>query len=204
MAVRTDVVVDYNSSPRIITVLAPSTTITIQDLHDTLNTIDERPHNLSYPILSRSAGKQPLGGVVSVGITLSLLNAQLAFEARSGPSFVACVVSGGNLVAFDDMDAVTDPISPTAFTQVTISQSSSATIVGVGGSDVGDTAIPELSAIPPASPTLKEAIALLYMAFRNRITVTSSSKSVYKDDDTSLGSKSLSDDGSTYTEEKIT
>ncbi len=129
MAIRIDLSIDYSVSPRIITVASPSTTITIQDLHDTLHTLQEEMRNLNFDGIVFSAGKNDLGGGSFVGITLLLLNARLAFEARGGPSFVQCIVSGGNLVAQDtDADPI-DPIEPTAFTQVVISQSTSPTLV---------------------------------------------------------------------------
>ena len=130
MSVRTDITVDFNASPRIIEVALPSTDLTIQDLHDTLTTIEEDlDFGLQFNRLIRSAGKEDLGGGVSVGITSTLLDAKLAFEARPGPSFVQCRVSGGNLVAVDTAELTIDPIQTTAFTQVVRTSSSSATIL---------------------------------------------------------------------------
>lgn len=128
MTIRNDVSVDWGSSPRIITVAAPSTEITIQDLHDTLRDLEDRADDLTYDELVDSAGKESLGGGVYVGITMTLNNAQLAFEARGGPAFVQCNVSGGNLVAVDDVGANLDPIYTTAYTQVIRTSSSSATL----------------------------------------------------------------------------
>jgi hypothetical protein len=82
MATRTDVRVAWSLSPRVVTVDAPSTSISIQDLHDTLRILEQRPTNLVYPSLISSAGKENLGSGVSVGITSTLRNAQLAFAAR--------------------------------------------------------------------------------------------------------------------------
>jgi len=129
MAIRDDVVVDFESSPRIITVLAPSTEITIQDLHDTLRAIEARPYALSYPTLIRSSGKDSLGGAEYVGITARLLNAQLAFEERAGPDFVQCTVRGGNLVAEDAGGNSISPIYTTSYTQVVYAQSTSPTLL---------------------------------------------------------------------------
>lgn len=61
----------------------------------------------------------------------------------------------------------------------------------------------ELSAIPSASPTLKQAIALLYMALRNKVDVTGSAKEIHTDAGTVLATKALTDDGSTYSEAKM-
>lgn len=132
MSFRTDISVDWELSPRIITVATPSTEITMQDLADTLRGLEHRP-SPGYDVFSHDyivdlAGKEPLGGGVSVGITLSLKNAKLAFESRTGPSFTQCNVSGGNLVAFDTVGAELDPIQTTAYVQVVRTSSSSATL----------------------------------------------------------------------------
>jgi len=132
MAVRTDLTVDWQASPRVITVLGPSVTIKIQDLHDSVKKLEEEPYALSYPPLIKSAGKEDLGGSTEVGITSTLQNARLAFEARGGPSFVECNVDGGNLVAVDDVGAEISPIHTTAYVQVNYAKSSSATLVNGG------------------------------------------------------------------------
>lgn len=133
MAQVNGIIVDFTVSPRIITVPVPLVAISIQDLHDTVTNIeDDPPNGMQYDRLIRSAGKEVLGGGVAVGITATLLNAKLAFAARGGPSFIQCVVSGGNLVAVDALGAQIDPIEPTAFTQVVVAQSSSATSLDIG------------------------------------------------------------------------
>lgn len=133
MATIAGVTVDFTVSPRIITIPAPLVAVSIQDLHDTLTNIEDDLHNgMQYNRLIRSAGKESLGGGVAVGITATLLNAKLAFAARAGPSFIQCVVRGGNLVALDDVGANIDPIEPTAFTQVVTAASSSATSLDIG------------------------------------------------------------------------
>jgi len=128
MAIRTDVSVDWEASPRVITVAAPSVEITIQDLVDTCRDLESTINNLEFDHLLDAAGKEPLGGGVFVGVTVTLQNAVLAFEARGGPGFVQCNVSGGNLVAVDDVDAPLDPIQTTAYTQIVRTSSSSATL----------------------------------------------------------------------------
>lgn len=130
MARRYDVEVDWSVSPRIITVLSPSTAISIQDLHDTLVELEARWDGIDEPRIVTTAGKEFLAVGVSVGLTCTLLNAKLAFEARPGPSFVQVNVDGGNLVAVDaDGTTPIDPIQTTAFTQVVKTSSSSATLL---------------------------------------------------------------------------
>jgi hypothetical protein len=129
---RTDVSIDFTLSPRVITVASPSVSITIQDLYDTVASIQQQMFNLIYVAIvdANTGGKQVLGGGVLVGVTLSLRNALLAFAARPGPATVQCSVTGGNLVAVDVNGAsLTTPIQPTAFTQVVVAQSTSAALI---------------------------------------------------------------------------
>ena len=119
-------------SPRVITVMAPLVDISIQDLSDQIKDWEDEPSNLSFARLIKTFGKQALGGGAYVGITAELQNAKIAFEARDGldvPPEVLCTISGGNLVALDDVGASMSPISPTAYTQVVIAQSTSPSII---------------------------------------------------------------------------
>jgi len=128
MAVRTDVTFDFNSSPRIITVADTSTEISVQDLVDTIRNEEALPQNLGFDKLLNATGKDDLGDGVFVGITASLRNAKLAFQARGGPSFVQCEVSGGNLGAVDANGDAIEPIQTTAYTQVLRTSAASATL----------------------------------------------------------------------------
>jgi len=128
MTIRSDLSIDWEVSPRIITVAAPSTEITMQDLLDTLRDEEAKPANVDDNYIVDAAGKENLGGGVRVGLTVTLQNAQLAFEARSGPDYVQCNITGGNLVAVDASGADISPIHPTAYTQIVLANSSSATL----------------------------------------------------------------------------
>ena len=54
--------------------------------------------------------------------------------------------------------------------------------------------------IPPATPSLEQALMALYMTLRNRLDVTATTKSVTNDAGTVIFKKPLSDDGTTYSE----
>lgn len=82
MVQRDDVTIDWFLSPRIIRIAEPSTEIDVQDLHDTVTEIESRITNLIYDRIIATAGKENLGSGVFVGLTSTLLNAKLAFEAR--------------------------------------------------------------------------------------------------------------------------
>lgn len=129
MTIRYDLSVNWDVSPRIITVASPSVEITMQDLYDTLRDLEDDPGNMDEEYIVSGAGKEQLGGGVLVGLTITLNNAKLAFEARTGPSYIQCNVSGGNLVAIDDVGASMGPIEPTAFTQIVLANSSSSTLI---------------------------------------------------------------------------
>lgn len=136
MAVRSDVSVRWNRSPRLITVAAPSTDISIQDLHDTLRSLEEEPANLSYPFLISTTGKQDLGGGKFVGLTAQLQDARLAFQARTTPAEEGTATTatspGPNTIDLIDNAAafVTNAVEPGA---IAINQetSASATVLSV-------------------------------------------------------------------------
>jgi len=74
--------------------------------------------------------------------------------------------------------------------------------------DALDTAIAELSqAIPTATPTVRTALMLLYMALRNRLDIdttgASDFKEIYNDAGTVIAKKTLTDDGATYSEAEM-
>ena len=128
MAVRGDLTVEWDLSPRVITVASPSTEISVQDLHDSCRFLEAEPVAMDDKSLIDSSGFENLGGGTKVGITATLQNALVAFEARLGPTYEQCSVSGGNLVAINESGVTfKTPISPTAFTQVVTTASSSAT-----------------------------------------------------------------------------
>jgi len=70
-------------SPRVVEVLPPTTNTTVQEIVDTLR--DWEDDNLSYERLISAAGKENLGGGVTVGITATLQNARLMFSGRTVP-----------------------------------------------------------------------------------------------------------------------
>lgn len=135
MTVRYDVTVDWAASPRIITVADTSASITIQDLVDTVRYLEEILADLSFDHLLSAGGKESLGDAAYVGITVTLQNAKLAFAARPAPDFVQCKVYGGNLVAVDEEGDSMFPIQTSAYTQVTLIQSTSPSLIesGVSG-----------------------------------------------------------------------
>ena len=94
MTTRDDVNADYQPSPRVVEIAAPSTELTVQDLLDTLRISEEGfAEGLSFDKLIDAAGKEDLGGGVLVGITANLQNAQVSFEARRTPAETGTVTT---------------------------------------------------------------------------------------------------------------
>jgi hypothetical protein len=108
MTERTDLTTYWEEGPRLIEVADTSSEITIQDLHDTLKSNtqqasenDDSLDNMDDDPLIDSAGKEDLGGGVSVGITSTLQYSQVAFQSRLTPTSSGTVTTqdtGGTIL----------------------------------------------------------------------------------------------------------
>ncbi len=83
---------------------------------------------MDNPSIVDASGKEPLDTSTKVGLTVSLQNAKVSFEARPGPTWTLCSLDGGNLVSFDTDGVTINSIHPTAFVQIAKTSSSSATL----------------------------------------------------------------------------
>lgn len=112
---------------KIITVPIADTSLDVQFLINEIRNAEQTySPGINYNKIADAFGKQDLGSGVLVGITVVLLEGwRVAFAARTGPATVSVSISGGNFVG----EAGANPIAPTSFTQVTIAQSTSATLV---------------------------------------------------------------------------
>jgi hypothetical protein len=145
MAVRTDVEIDWTASPRVILVLAPSTSITIQELVDTCRFHEMDPVHMDDEHLISVEGKAPIdpSSGLYTGITANLRNAVVSFEIRTGPAWAICRISGGNLTA-QAADGITfiDPRLHAPFTSIDVEKSTSAALVeGSGGATPAEVAV---------------------------------------------------------------
>ena len=119
----------FQKTNRIIFIEAPATEVTVQELLTAIRDYEDSTPGMDIYKIADASGKESLGGGISVGITLKLLNWTLQFEARPGPDWVECSVTGGNLVAVGaDLITFNSPITPSAYVSVTITSSASATI----------------------------------------------------------------------------
>lgn len=134
----------YDFVNEVITVPLPDTTLDLQYLvNQTRDQEDNAEPGMAYGTVLQAFGKQDLGGGVSVGITVVLLdNWAIKFADRTGPGTVSVRISGGNLVG----DAGHNPVAPSEFTQVTLANSSSATIANsTAGTNLSDTDLANIS-----------------------------------------------------------
>lgn len=201
MTIRTDISIDWDSSPRVLTVASPSDEITIQDLVDTCRDFEDSPVGMCHDDLIDAAGKEFLGGITYVGITATLQNCVVAFEARGGPSWVLCIISGGNIVAVDENGDALDPRQPTAYTSCDRASSSSATAILAAGSTPQDVA----DAVWAAT-TIEGDVLYLLKSLKNKKSLVKAGSVwqliIYDDDDTTpILTKDLKDkDGNDITD----
>lgn len=131
MTIRTDIfTIEWSVSPRVIWIDIAETVVDVQDLYDTCKHLEALHTGMDEPYIADAGGKEPLGGGVNVGITVSLFNAVYAFEDRPGPDWVICNMTGGNIVGFEDDTRQVEvyPRKPTAYVSADRSSSSSATL----------------------------------------------------------------------------
>jgi len=122
----------FDKVNQIIEVAAPDTAVTIQQLINAIRDWEDELVNLEVARVADASGKDDLGGGLSVGITLRLLNWKVKFEDRTGPDWVDCGVTGGNLVAVDASNQPMNPIEPAAYVTVTVAKAVSAATVETG------------------------------------------------------------------------
>ena len=117
----------FDFPAQIITVPLPDVTLDLQYLINSIRDAeDDLTPGMSYAKIADAFGKQDLGGGVKVGITVVLLNGwRVMFATRPGPATVSVSITGGNFVG----EAGANPVAPSPYTQVTTTQSSSATII---------------------------------------------------------------------------
>ena len=102
-----------------------------------------------------------------------------------------------DLILADTAELQTDDI-PTLIAALPDAAAINAEVVDALGTDT----LAELAqGVPPATPTIKQALMLLYMRLRNKQTVTTTELAIYDDSGIKITKKAVSDDG-TYIESK--
>ncbi len=122
--------VDWETSPRIVTIADSTTEGNAQDLYDTLMYYESAPGNIDNSNIVSSSGKEELavigGAITSVGLTVTLLNARYKFADRG--SMTECIMSGGNVLANDEFGVKMYPVEPSVNVFSSRDMSANATI----------------------------------------------------------------------------
>jgi hypothetical protein len=119
--------------------------------------------------------------------------AEIRTEIDSNSTQLAAIVADTNELQTDDVPGLIAALNDLSAAEV------NAQVADVIGTDT----IAELSqGVPTATPTLANAIMLLYMMARNQIDIDTVSgfKEFYNNAGTVIWKKAISDDGSTYSE----
>ena len=153
--------IQFNKIDKLIEITSPQASVSIQDIVNAVRDWEDELVNLDVEPIISASGKQSLGGGISVGITLELINDwRIEFAARAGPDYVSCLVSGGNLVATNIYG--NNPIKASAYTQITIAQSASAisSVADASGlvADIADAVMEEKLLDHSIPDSLAEAI----------------------------------------------
>jgi len=132
------VTVNFQVNPRIITIPDTLTDVLVQDLHDTVRDIEDELHDgMLYPRLISSAGKEALGGGVTVGLTATLQDAQLEFADRATATSTGTATSpdaNGTKLVDTSANFVADGIKR-GDTIINFTDQSIATVISVDGTD---------------------------------------------------------------------
>lgn len=119
----------FDQTNQVATVPSPDTEITIQEVYDQFVDYEERAYVMSYPQAILAGGKFDYGTGEQTVVSIRLLDWKLAFEARPGPTWVECRVTGGNLSAVDDVGSPTTPIQGTDYVTVQYAQATTGAIL---------------------------------------------------------------------------
>jgi hypothetical protein len=109
----------FHHDTAIVEILAPTLTITIQEIVDAIAFHRMQPDFIDDSEISRAEGKIPIPGVGNSLIVLTMLDGwRVQFEDRAGPAFEQAQITSGVLVTSDG----SNPIAPGAFVSVSIAQ----------------------------------------------------------------------------------
>jgi len=158
--------INVNFYDELIYITNPTDTVTIQQLVDIIRAAENSIIGMNFDKIIDAAGKEDLGGGVSVGITLNLLG---DWQVKFWQGNYTGVIKGGNLVGGKDGD----PIAYTAGVQVVLLQSASATITGGNGgasvSEIVDGIFEKTGIVDDDSIKFSDVIKSIYSVARDRM-----------------------------------
>lgn len=113
---------DYDFASKLIDVPFGIDTVNVLDLIDDIRQAEATEQGVVYGQIASASGKESLGGSVSVGVTVNLLD---DWQIRFATGNYIAKVSGGNLVG----GLGGDPVAYSAGVQVLLVQSAASTVV---------------------------------------------------------------------------
>jgi hypothetical protein len=138
------VIYDYDFSNKIIDIPFSITEVLLLDLLGDIRSAEETAQGIGYGQIASASGGESLGGSVSVGVTVNLLD---DWQIRFASGNYIAKVSGGNLVG----GLGGDPIAYSSGVQVLLVQSAASTIVTTStGSGLSSEERSKLMSIPTA------------------------------------------------------
>lgn len=133
MAIIAGTTVNWALSPRVITIPLADTSITVDDLQDTLQDLEDDEAGMVWPHLRNTSGGEDLGGGVTVGLTIELQNAQVSFTPRTLNKSTGTVTSAnaaGTILVDSAATFITDGVTPGA-TIINFTDLSATTLISV-------------------------------------------------------------------------
>lgn len=113
----------------------------------------------------------------------------------------------GNLSSFDPttqkVNLQNDQSSVTIGTINSLSAAALALIKAQVVAGLNADLMPELGSLPSSTPTVYQALTLIYMALRNKRTATGVQESIHNNAGTAITNAPISDDGTTFTKDKF-
>ena len=214
--------VSFSGAEKIIYLHPNITTIDVKDdIYSAWGEWVALRNNNTFSTSIRQIGGDVITPIISLGFTFFLTNGWKIRPAEE--NYILEII--GNLYSDDGLS----PIIPTLgnySTVITMTRSNLIYTISTGGlladerdklmglptlSEIRDEideiinsdVSVELSSIPAVTAPLSQQIQFLFQYFKNKRTVTSSQEKMYKENNTLIGTSTLSDDGTTFTKGKI-
>lgn len=161
--------------------------------NQTMDIIGSISGNLSGSVgsVTGAVGSIAVGGIATTSFAAGAIDA----------AAIAASAIGASEIADGAIDAATFAAGAITAAAIATDAIDADALAADAVTEIWTKAIAELAqATPSATPSVLNAIAMLYMIARNAVTVTSTTKSFTNDAGTVIIKKALSDDGTTYTE----
>lgn len=144
-----------------------------------------------YSIVLYQSGGSPTLGDVAIG------SSQIYWNGSIEEQGIAAVLASTTVTLNPSQPGVTigtvNALGPTAL----------ANILAQVEAALSSDQMPELASIPGATPTIYQALMLMYMAIRNTHTATSSQEQITNNSGAVIGTANVSDDSVTFTKSRF-